>query len=114
MLKIVYEDKAASVELVTCDRRIWLDKDGQAVEDGDLGAKRLLCAPGRTIRRSEAEALGIELTAAPAKTEKKAKEARAKKAAKKAAEEAAGKKKAATKKTTKKKASKKRASKKGS
>ena len=94
MLKIVYEDKDASAEMVTCDRRIWLDKDGQAVEDGDLGAKRLFCAPGRTIRRSEAEALGIELTAAPA--------------------EKAAKKKTTKKKTTKKKATKKTASRKRS
>ncbi len=94
MLKIVYEDKQASVDLVTVDRRIWLDKAGQAVEDGDPTARRLHCAPGHKIRRSEAEALGIELTAAPA--------------------EKAAKKKTTKKKTTKKKATKKTASRKRS
>ncbi len=96
MLKIVYEDKQASLDLVTVDRRIWLDKAGQAVEDGDPTARRLYCAPGHRIRKSEAAALGIELTAAPAnKVDKKT--------AKKTAAE-----------TTKKKATKKTASKKRS
>ena len=104
MLKIIYEDKAETLNLITVDRRIWLDKDGHPVEDGDPTAKRLYCAPGHRIRKDEAEALGIKLTPAPAKKEaKKAAPATAKKAAKTTTKKTA---KTTTKKTAKKAAKK--------
>ncbi|KKL54112.1 hypothetical protein LCGC14_2268680 [marine sediment metagenome] len=104
MLKIVYEDKEATVDLVTVDRRIWLDKDGKPVEDGDPTAKRLYCAPGDRIRKADAEAVGIKLTPAPAKTTaKKAAPATAKQAAKTTTKKTAKK---AAKKTAKKAAKK--------
>ena len=52
MLKIVYEDKAASIDLVTCERRIWLDKDGQAVVLGHRAILYSRSASGRSAERA--------------------------------------------------------------
>ena len=44
----------------TSDRRLWLTADrSKVVEDGEPGAAFLLCTPGRSIPRAQAEALGL-------------------------------------------------------
>ena len=47
-------------DLWVADRRLWLTADkSKAVEDGDPRAAFLLCTPGRSIPRPQAEALGL-------------------------------------------------------
>ena len=46
---------------VVVDRRLWLNADGVAVEDGDPAAAILLCAPGKSILRSVLKAAGVKI-----------------------------------------------------
>lgn len=104
MALTIRDIKQATAGLVTADRRLWLDADGQAVEDGDPAAKVLFCSAGARVSRSAAEAAGVtfgkpEAKEAEAAEDKAEKPAATKKATKKKATKAA--------KTTKKKTTKK-------
>lgn len=43
----------------TSDRRLWLDKDGQVVEDGDPAAERFLVGVGQELDESVAREHGL-------------------------------------------------------
>ncbi len=51
--------------LWTADRRLYLDKDGKAVEADDPTRTRLLVAQGATLPLEEAERLGLVTAPAP-------------------------------------------------
>ena len=46
---------------VIVDRRLWLDADGHAVEDGDPAAATLFCSPGKPMLRAVLEAAGVKI-----------------------------------------------------
>lgn len=49
----------------TSDRRLWLDKNGAVVEDGDPAAASLLCAAGRKIDPGTVERYDLKDKPAP-------------------------------------------------
>lgn len=71
MALTIQENKDATQDLVKADRRMWLDADGKAVEDGDPTARMLFCAAGQMVPRAAAEAAGVKF-AGKAKAKKKA------------------------------------------
>lgn len=62
MALTIQEDKGATGAIVVADRRIWLDANGQAVEDGDPTARFLFCAAGQRVSKAKAEAAGVTFT----------------------------------------------------
>jgi len=46
--------------MVTVDRRLWLDADGNLVEDGDPAAAFLWAGKGREVRKADADEAGYK------------------------------------------------------
>ena len=53
--------RAAGGARVIIDRRLWLDAEGNAVEDGDPAAATLFCSAGKPMLRSALEAAGVKI-----------------------------------------------------
>ena len=52
---------AAGGTRVIVERRLWLDAEGHAVEDGDPAAATQLCSPGKLMLRTVLEAAGVKI-----------------------------------------------------
>lgn len=59
MALIIQENKGGPKDLVKANRRLYLNADGKAVEDGDPEARTLFCSKGKMISRAKAEAAGV-------------------------------------------------------
>ncbi|MCP4871631.1 MAG: hypothetical protein GY898_23220 [Proteobacteria bacterium] len=78
MALTIQENKDATQDRVVADRKIWVDAEGQAVEDGDPAAKILFCTAGTMVSKAKAKELGIRFKK-PAATKKKTTKATTKK-----------------------------------
>lgn len=62
MALTIQENKsAATKDCVIADRKLWLNAEGQVVEDGDPAARSLFCTPGQQIPKDRAKEVGLKV-----------------------------------------------------